>query len=101
MDSREELWVAENPFIRAREDAESFSQDAQELNIQWWENLPMTYIDWASSKRELTDTEAFAVREKSFFDCNPWLRRTLDFPRFAGKRIAIKKSLFEYCKSFC
>ncbi|MBU1109737.1 MAG: class I SAM-dependent methyltransferase [Candidatus Riflebacteria bacterium] len=76
--------MEENPFLRARKSSESASQSPQELNKQWWENLPMTYTEWEKDDRL---PESFAKVEMAFLQSNPWIRRRFSFANWRGKKV--------------
>lgn len=76
--------MEENQFLKARHLADSASQSSQELNKQWWENLPMTYEDWEKSDRLPKD---FVVLEKLFLQSNPWVSKNFDFSKWKNKRV--------------
>jgi ubiquinone/menaquinone biosynthesis C-methylase UbiE len=79
--------MSDNPFLKARKKAESISDDPQQLNRQWWEELPMTYVDWHSDNRELTDSKDFVQLENIFLKINPWLMENFDFTKFSGQKV--------------
>ena len=76
--------MEENSFLKARHLADSASQSSQELNKQWWENLPMTYEDWGKGDRLPKD---FAELEKIFLQSNPWIGKNFDFSKWKNKRV--------------
>jgi 2-polyprenyl-3-methyl-5-hydroxy-6-metoxy-1,4-benzoquinol methylase len=76
--------MEENAYLRARHLSESASQSAQELNKQWWENLPMTYVGWDKDDRLPT---SFIEVEKTFLQNNPWLINNFNFSKWSGKKV--------------
>ena len=76
--------MEENAYVHARHLSESASQSPQELNKQWWENLPMTYVEWEKEDRL---PESFAEVEKAFLQNNPWIGNNFNFSKWRGKRV--------------
>lgn len=76
--------MEENSFLKARHLAESASQSPQELNKQWWENLPMTYVEWEKDDRL---PESFAEVEMAFLQNNPWISNNFNFSKWRDKRV--------------
>lgn len=76
--------MKESSFLKARHLADSASQSSQELNKQWWENLPMTYEDWEKGDRLPKD---FAELEKIFLQSNPWISKNFDFSKWRDKKV--------------
>jgi len=76
-----------NPFVGARKSAELNAQDAQALNQNWWESLPMTYKGWNETDRKISDEEAFSMVEKQFLEANPWIPKNVVFSIFSGKNV--------------
>ena len=61
-------------FVRARAHAESSAAGLQERNRLWWEQLPMTYVDWDKTARGVSTGQQFALLEAQFLEGNPWLK---------------------------
>jgi len=76
-----------NPYLNARQAAESGSSSEQEKNRGWWEELPMTYVDWEKTERTLSRKEQFENVRRVFLDSNPWLRDQFDFGCCKGKSV--------------
>lgn len=76
--------MEETPFLKARHMAESASQSSQQLNKEWWENLPMTYEGWDKTDRLQND---FVVLENLYLQSNPWLIKSFDFSKWKNKRV--------------
>jgi hypothetical protein len=91
--------LGKNPFLRVRKHAESISKDPQELNRQWWENMPMTYVDWELNERHLSDHEAFEEVQKKFLKNNPWVAENIDFSKF--KNQSVLEIAFEFGAASC
>jgi len=79
--------MRKNPFVNARQNAELDAQDAQGLNRNWWENLPMTYKSWDEADRNISDEKAFSMVEGQFLEANPWISKHVNFGIFSGKSI--------------
>jgi 2-polyprenyl-3-methyl-5-hydroxy-6-metoxy-1,4-benzoquinol methylase len=79
--------VANNPFVRVREQADAAGTSRQDLNRLWWERLPMTYADWEAQSR-LPNPQEIATRLTGMYLANnPFLKLRFDFEAFAGKRV--------------
>lgn len=76
-----------NPYLNARQAAESGTRSAQDKNKGWWEELPMTYVDWEKTERTLSRKEQFENLRRVFLDSNPWLRDEFDFGCCKGKSV--------------
>lgn len=74
-------------LLSARTRASSSTGDAQARNRQWWEELPMTYVDWDSECRIPQDRESFLELERQFLGSNPWIADHVDFSAKEGLRI--------------
>ena len=79
--------MAQNPLAGARDRVAAASEDAQDRNRQWWEQLPMTYVAWEAEHRGLSGAEAFASLEANFLRLNPWFGENFDFTKFAGRKV--------------
>lgn len=76
-----------NPLVGARNTADDQSQTEQDRNRLWWEQLPMTYFDWASSDRLPHSPEGFAEIRHLLLSNSPFLRDEFDFSALAGKSV--------------
>lgn len=76
--------MEQNAYLRARQLSESASQTAQQLNKQWWETLPMTYVEWEKDERL---PESFIELERAFLQNNPWLGNHFNFSTWKGKKV--------------
>jgi len=77
----------DNPYISAREVADSATCNAQGRNQQWWEALPMTYAGWSATERSLSTNEQFETLRGLFLDGNPWLRHQFDFNAYKDRAV--------------
>jgi 2-polyprenyl-3-methyl-5-hydroxy-6-metoxy-1,4-benzoquinol methylase len=73
-------------FVQARAHAESSATGLQERNRLWWEQLPMTYVDWDNAARGVSTAQQFAHLETQFLEGNPWLKRFV-FAAFKNQRV--------------
>lgn len=76
--------MEDNAYQKARNASESSATSAQELNRQWWEKLPMTYVDWERDERNPGSARQV---EAAFLSSNPWLAGHFDFSKWAGRRV--------------
>lgn len=73
-------------FSAARDSVESATAAPQERNRLWWDALPMTYADWESSARGLSDAERIRKYMDAFRNCSEIIA-SFPFARFAGKKV--------------
>jgi ubiquinone/menaquinone biosynthesis C-methylase UbiE len=76
-----------NPFINARQRAESSTDSHQELNQNWWETLPMTYAEWHAADRKARTVEDFLAIENYVYQTGPFFREEYDFSTQYGRKI--------------
>ena len=72
-----------NSFQKARKDVGS----GQTKNKEWWESLPMTYVDWGVGARSLSSKTDFKKLEENYLDSNPWFKNYFDFSLLSEKNI--------------
>ncbi len=79
--------VADNPFLRVRQDADAAGTSSQDLNRLWWERLPMTYAAWEAQSRLPSPQEIATHLTGMYLANNPFLPLRFDFEVFAGQRV--------------
>lgn len=69
------------------EDARTLVREkpAQERNRLWWEQLPMTYVEWTEDGRERRTLEGFDDATRQFRA--GWIDDNVDFSAYAGRRV--------------
>jgi ubiquinone/menaquinone biosynthesis C-methylase UbiE len=77
----------DNPYLSARKQADKKTSEPNELNKLWWNELPMTYVDWGLKERSLLTAEDFSKLERDFLENNPWIKKNFDFSQFGGQRV--------------
>jgi ubiquinone/menaquinone biosynthesis C-methylase UbiE len=77
----------DNTLISARRSAENATGLAQERNRLWWEQMPMTYVDWDKSDRALRGAEAYQRLPEYVLSLSPFLTAWFGAHEFGGQRV--------------
>ncbi|MBV8381221.1 MAG: hypothetical protein JOZ63_01360, partial [Planctomycetaceae bacterium] len=78
--------MVQNPYTAARDLAET-THDRQGRNRVWWENLPMTYVEWDREDRLPQGPEDFAAVERAYLDLNPWIKEKFGFGAYRDRKM--------------
>lgn len=77
----------DNSLVAARLAAEHSTDRVQERNRLWWEQLPMTYVDWDAADRALQGVDAFRQLFDYVRTTGPFLHRWFARQDFSGLRL--------------
>jgi 2-polyprenyl-3-methyl-5-hydroxy-6-metoxy-1,4-benzoquinol methylase len=72
---------------RATDAAARATDDVQERNRLWWEQLPMTYEPWEGERRTPTTKQDFERLNATYLGSNPWIPTNVNFGAFRDKRV--------------
>lgn len=67
--------MSHGPFIKARHAVEADTRDPQQRNRLWWEEMPMTYVDWEADNRLPSDERYIQLLAARVLEGSPFLQR--------------------------
>lgn len=77
----------DNPISRTRSSVETHTEDRQERNRLWWEELPMTYAEWSEGDRVPRTLDDFKAVRAALIGHSPFLRERYDFAALNGREV--------------
>lgn len=77
----------DNTLVTARHAAERDTAHTQERNRLWWEQMPMTYVDWNKADRALRTPEDYRRLPEYVLSLGPFLTAWFAAHDFTGQRV--------------